>query len=363
MTTCTYQSWFRERSFFTISVAFLIALFVVDDAKSEKLTAQPAAPTESEKLVPSVVSLGPTYQVAAAGSRPSFDSYSCRQMNNIAFAKTQLAIDGDDMKVVENILRETSPNHGMVLFTLAPKEFMWWVRMGRSLSIISLGMAVHETNHAVDAVLTGCNGGDATYSLNGVSMRTEHRPGETPNYSMLAATLPPSMKGRNVGSRYPQYIEINGTQLGSDFSLLLDEFVAHVGAAGMELSIVRSKEYGWLLNREMDAYDGNSGGMADFMLYVLAYLKAVRINHPEAYARILKQANTLSLIQATWTEAESILTSIYDHTLTAKRGGVLVVSREAISLAYSDEFLPELDRLGIFHLPASTWSKTYLHSQ
>lgn len=363
MTTCTYQSWYRERSFFTISVALLVALFVVDDAKSEKLTAQPIALSNSEKLVPSEAALGSTNQVAAAGARPSLDSYNCRQMNSVTLAKTQLAIDGDDMKVVENILRETSPNHGWVLFTLAPKEFMWWVRMEGSLSIISVGTAVHETNHVVDIVLTACNGGAATYSLNGISMRTEHRPGETPNYSILATVLPPSMKGRNVGSRYPQYIEINGTQPGSDFSLLLDEFVAYVGGAGMELAIVRSKEYGWLLNREIDAFDGDPGGMADFMVYVLAYLKAVRINHPEVYARIQKQTNTLGLIQMTWTEAEGILTSIYDHTLTAKLGGVLVVSREAISSAYSDEFLPELDRLGISHLPASTWSTTYLRSQ
>lgn len=291
-----------------------------------------------------------THLTAPAGPKPVLDASLCLQMNNQATAKAVSMAEGDDVKVVDEILKATSPRHGHVLLTVAPGEVMWWVRTMGSISIESLGVAVHEANHAVDAVLTACNGGAATYKLNGVTSKTEHTRGDTPNYSIMADALPSALKG---GFRYRQYVEGNGVQPGSDFSMLLDEFVAYTGAAGMELSIVRSNEYNWLLNREIDAFDGNAGGMVDFMVYVLSYLKALRTHHPDVYLNLQKAPNMLSLLQAVWTTAEKTLTAIYDYTLLANRGGVLVLSREALATLYSDEFLMELDRLGVSHTPTN----------
>ncbi|MDP2369878.1 MAG: hypothetical protein Q8M25_16845 [Rhodoferax sp.] len=284
------------------------------------------------------------------------------RLTSLPIAKLQLELDGEDMVLVDQILKATSPDHGHVLFTHAPKEVMWWVRTMGSISIQWLLTAIHETNHAVNSTLTNCNAGEATYSFQGRIIKTEHKSGDTPRYAVLADALPPAFKSRQVGSRYPTYIERNGASPASSFAHLLEELVVYTGAAGVELSIVRSKDYKWLLPREIDAFDGNAGGMVDFMLYAVSYLKAVRISHPDAYARLQQQPNTLSVLQATWTAAEGTLRAIYDYTRLANLGGVLIVSRDALLTTYSDDFLAELDRLGIAHAPAGAWLTTYLRN-
>lgn len=297
------------------------------------------------------------------GSKPKLKLSDCSRLHNLEKdGVAQTSIMGDDVRVVDRILAAASRDHGYQIFKFMPEEVMWWVRISGSISIQSLGTAIHEANHAVDALLTKCNNGFATYFLDSHIIKTDHRFGDSKKYSIVAEALPSNLKTSYVGSRFSQYIEKNGSQDGSDFSILIDEFVAYSGAASLDISIIRSKEHSWLVNREITGLDVNPGGVADFMIYTLSYLKALRENYPQAYSRLQQQRKTLALLQTIWTAAEKTIMSTYDLTRNANKGGILIVSRDAIAATYSDEFIGELDRLGITHMSMNSLSSSYLNA-
>jgi hypothetical protein len=342
------------------ATGLILSALAIGDARGQEASAAYIANAAVNRAVASELAIVPAYRLEPAGPKPESIALDCGRLHNLAKAKAFLVIETDDMKVVEKILKATTPNHGHILFTNAPQHVMWWVRKMGSISILSLGTAVHEANHAVDAALTRCNDGAATYSLHGKTIITQHKFGDSPNYSILAVALPSSLKSHQVGSRYPQYVEQNGLHSRSDFSILMDELIAYIGAAELEISIAKSSNYSWLVNPEFTGLNVNVGGVADFMIYTLSYLKSVRNRYPAAYSKVRQQPTTIDLLQRVWTAAESVLVSAYDVTKNANKGGILIVPKEAIAIAYSDEFISELDRLGISHASANSWATTYL---
>lgn len=301
-------------------------------------------------------------RTAPAGLKPNFNLSDCEQLNILTKRYSIKTNTDDDAQVVDKILSAENPDHGHRIFIFATEEVMWWVRDIGEISVQSLGVAVHESNHVANALLTKCNGGLATYFFDGYIIATEHKFGDTQQYSIATETIPLKLKDSHVGSRFSQYIEKNGTHTRSDFSALLDEFIAYTGGASLDISILRSKEYSWLVNREITGLDVNFGGMADFMIYSLSYLKALRTSYPEAYLRLRQQPKTLALLQMIWTTAEATLMSAYDLTQTANKDGILIVSRDAIAATYSNEFISELDILKITHAPVNSWNSSYLNS-
>jgi hypothetical protein len=287
----------------------------------------------------------------------------CNELHKLIKENSSLSsIKSGDAQVINNVLNSTGNHHGSTIFRFMPEQVTWWVRFAGSISIQSLGTAIHESNHIVNAALTHCNNGFSTYFFEGHVIKTDHKFGDSQKYSIAAETLPLKLKSNSIGSRFHIYIEENGSHAESDFSILLDELVAYTGSASLDISIFRSKEYSWLVNRKIAWFDVNPGGMADFMIYTLSYLKALRISYPEEYLRLQQQPKTLALLQTIWSAAETTLVSAYDLTRNANKEGILIISRDAIAAAYSDEFIDELDRLGIKHASINSWHTSYLYS-
>lgn len=342
--------------------AMLVMLLSTGSVGAQDILRLPNAHSGSAYSITVLNQIFSDYKTGPAGAKPSFSAPDCVSLGNFGTTKTRLTLDGNDMVTVGTILKAISPKHGYPLFVHAPQEFMWWVRVQKSISFLTLGTAVHEANHAVNKALAYCNRGTPTYLFNGTVFKIEHNYGDTPGYGIVAETLPLALAG-DQNSRYQQYIVNFRDVPGNDISVLLDEFVAYVGAADMELSIVCSKEFMGLLSPKFEVVDSNAGGMVDFMTFIVAYLKALRVNYPSAYMRVRQQPQTLSLIQTTWAAAETILRELYPYTRLADGGGTLTVSQRAMSTAYSDEFILELDRLGISHVSADSWGTTYLRDK
>lgn len=298
-----------------------------------------------------------------AGSMPILNLSDCNELHkSLKENISRISIKSEDAQIINNILNSTGNNNSSAIFRFMPEQVMWFTRISGAISIQSLGTAIHESNHIVDAALTHCNNGFATYLFDAHVIETDHKFGDSLQYSIATDMLPEKFKTNSIGSRFHQYIEQNGSHPESDFSILLDELVAYTGAASLDISILRSTEYSWLVDRQVAWLDVNPGGMADFMIYTLAYLKALRINYPEVYLRLQQQPKTLTLLQMIWRAAEKTLMFAYDLTKNANRGGILIVSRDAISEAYSDEFISELDRLRVKHVSVNDWSSSYLRT-
>lgn len=340
----------------SIAIMQLATIFITSGCTTQKLL--PVANFEKSGTLGNSL---PSH-TELAGSMPILTLSDCNELHkSIGKSISKSSIKSKDTQVVNNIINSIGNHHSSTIFRFMPEQVMWFTRISGEISIQSLGTAIHESNHIVDAALTHCNDGFSTYLFEGHVIKTDHKFGDSLQYSIAADTLPMKLKSNSIGSRFHQYIEQNGSYAKSDFSILLDELVAYTGAASLDISILRSTEYSWLVDRKISWFDVNPGGMADFMIYTLAYLKALRINYPEAYLRLQQQQKTLTLLQTIWSAAETTLVSAYDLTSNANKGGILIISRDAISAVYSDEFLGELDRLEIKHASTDSWRSSYLN--
>lgn len=308
----------------------------------------------------SVVSLS-AFATAAelpAGPHPLLVAADCPRLLAGDQAIAALTVQGADMQQVADILQATNSGHAYQVFARAPLNVMWWLRtQGGSIDMVTVGAAVHESNHEIDAALRSTCNTDrvARLLLNGAVQTTGlvNGNGSTANYSIAGEAVPVVLK---TGLRYATYIIGAASASGNDFSVLLDELNAYTGATEFELGLLSDPVYKVLQANG----DFNAGGQVDFMLYALAYLKAARLNHPSTYAAIKSQAATLQYIQTVWAQAEANLAGLYPFTVISGTGG-MVVSKDALAAAYSSDFITELDLLGIAHQSASAWATTYLH--
>lgn len=307
----------------------------------------------------SIVSLSAFATAAelSAGSHPLLVAADCARLLSGDQAIAALTIQGADMQQVADMLKTTNPAHAYQVFARAPLNVMWWLRsQGGSINMVTVGAAVHESNHEIDTALRSTCNTDriARLLLNGAVQRTDlvTGNGSTANYSIAGETVPAALKS---GLRYATYITGAASASGNDFSVLLDELNAYTGATEFEVGLLSDPVFNVLRANG----DFNAGGQADFMLYALAYLKAARLNHPSSYAAIKSQAGTLQYIQTVWTQAEANLAALYPFTVISG-AGEMVISKDTLAAAYSPDFLAELDLLGIAHQPASAWATTYL---
>ena len=271
---------------------------------------------------------------------------------------TPPVIEGADMQAVSDILLAIDPASGYPEFARLPATFMWWVRGDSAVDMLSLGAAVHETNHKIVSTLRNvCNtDGLARFFAEGQVYVTDiSRNDKLDNYSIAGEAYPTALK-TSRSFRYNLYITAAASSSGNDFSILLDELNAYSSGATLEVNLFSSPAYASLVTRA----DADVGGMVDFMLFLQAYLKAARLNHPATYSKLEVQTRTKAFIQFAWTRAEKILAAAYPYSTAASAGNPATIPLDVIKTIYSANFLQELDMLGISHKNPADWTSTYL---
>ena len=292
-----------------------------------------------------------------AGASPNVTAANCALVS--APATAPAVISGADMQAVNDILLAVDPAHGYSEFARLPGTFIWWVRSdSSSVDMLSLGAAVHETNHKIDSTLRNlCNtDGLARFFADGQVYVTDiSRNDKLANYSIAGETYPAPLKSTR-GFRYDLYVTGAASSSGNDLSILLDELNAYTGGANLEVRLFSSPTYSYLATKA----DADAGGMVDFMLFLQAYLKSARLNHPTTYTALQAQARTKAFIQFAWTRAETVLAAAYPFSTAASANNAARIPVDVLSAVYSADFLLELDTLGIVHKTPADWALTYL---
>lgn len=262
-------------------------------------------------------------------------------------------LTGDTMKFLSQVLVAVDPSNGYSVFARNPLDFTHWVNENPLVNGWSVGYGVHETVHGINEILGGCVNSQAKhYMLAGKVYATSLMRDQTANYSIADEALPANLKS---GARYTTYI-LGSAKYANQFGILLDEFTAYTDGALTELGIASNGSYAYLAT----ACDCNAGGLADFMSYFIAYLRAARLNHPETYQAIQSQPLTLGYMQTLWLKAEDVLAKSFPYSSSAKSGNPIIVGREPLAWAFDAAQLDELDRLGIKHGASTRWDSTYL---
>ena len=284
------------------------------------------------------------HALAPAGARPAYGRADCARM--LAGAPSGAIDRTPDGAALLAVL--PTPHSPQVARTLAGAgdELLWWLRHNGKIDFNSVATAFHEANHALDMTLSACAGEKAVYVFEGRTWPTEIVRGTTPPYPIAAPLVPARFKSGQPG-RYQTYMVQTPATAGNDFTTLLDELNAYVGAAQLEQALVATPLYARFRAEGVVKLDGSVGGSADMMLYMLCYLKAVRAQHPSAYAHLRDSPLALAHLQRLWSAGERAIMAAAPNS--AARGGLIEFPQPALDSIYSDEFIGELDRLGIRH--------------
>ncbi len=265
-----------------------------------------------------------------------------------------------DTATVNQLLLDSQNKDAYQLFRLLPRSVMWWIRINKRISLISLATAIHETVHDIETLLRSCGDGNSTYIFNSHAWKIELRPGNTVNFSIAEESIPEKFKMVTpANSNFNTYIIQSKNYPGNDILNAMDEFNAYTLSAKLETDLTSSIVYEKLKTGGLDFYSGNIAGMSDFMLYTLCYLKVARARYPLTYKRIKNSPLMLAHLTRLWGSAENILDIAYKFTL--RKGGIYSVNSDLIYTIYLPEFISELDQLGVQHAELANWNKTYFY--
>jgi hypothetical protein len=230
------------------------------------------------------------------------------------------------------------------LFLAAQPQVMWWIRNAESMDLQALLTAFHEANHMLDFALSDCHGKRAVFHFRGEVHVTDYVRGQAPAFALAASEIPEHIKAQPNG-RYAVYFGNRNVYRG-DFFPLIDELNAHVAGAEFEVAIADTALYREMALRA-NSINGNIGGMADFMLYTVAYLKALRASDPDAWRRLVARKGMMAHVQRLWSAAEAVLAKA--APLAPEHGGLYQYPVAALTAAYAPALLAELDAAGIRH--------------
>lgn len=285
--------------------------------------------------------------IAPAGPKPKYDAGLCIEANQNSPSRQGKL---QDEAAIRALVTGIPSDHAKRLLSLVGDDVMWWVRTSRSAGLLSLPTAFHEANHTLDFQLSDCNGNKAAYFFEGKTYVTDLVRGTVPPYAIAGEKIPAKFKSHPLG-RYATYFLRTQPLPGNDFTTLLDELNAYVGAGQLEVKLATTPLYLELKEAKITGFDGNIGGVADFMLYTLCYLQAVREVNPQAYTRIKNRPLFMAHLQRLWSASERLLENASPFT-TAK-GGLFQLGPDTLEAVYSPAFIGELDKLSIRHKRSS----------
>lgn len=319
-------------------------------------------------------SSGQTNQKVLVSTLPSGSLAALTVADCTKFATTNLLsnVTDPDAQEIDRVLQAVDPSGAYQLFLRASDQVVWWTRSTaegvasskeeKSVNILTLGTGVHEALHLAGGLLKVVCTSDRyfRYYIDGTIYTSGLRYGDTSTISTASEQYPTGLQTSRA-QRYSSYVVTDGSYTANQFQVLLDELAAYSVAAGVEQKILSNTSYSYLNDvfaRQKLGLDINSGGMVDFMHFMLSYLKAARLSHTSTYTAIAGQPATLAIMQLLWTKAEGVLASTYPYSV--KAGKNIIIPTDVIASIYSPTFLMELDLLGITHKSAADWSTTYL---
>jgi hypothetical protein len=287
------------------------------------------------------------FVLSRQGEKPAYESVLCTR---IAQGVREWQPKSSDEKAVKNIIRHKSSAqlNGLLLFL--GENVMWWTRIDNEVDIVTLPRAFHESNHAIDLQLTSCNDNKAAYFFNGQVYVTDLLHGSVPPYTIAAEKIPTIVKSQPLG-RYVNYFERTRPAPGNDLTILVDELNAYLTGAQLEVVLADTYLYGDAVKSgKYRSYDGNIEGTADFMLYLLSYLKAVKEKSPDSYLKIKNSPLFLAYLQRLWSAAERVLIDAKPYA--TENGGIYYINRNVLDAIYSESYIAELDKLEMRHVSA-----------
>lgn len=187
---------------------------------------------------------------------------------------------GPEAAPLLQVLAAVSSRNGLPAADLLPGQIdAWWRQLGGGAAE-HLGLAVHETLHELNTVLTKCEGDRPAYFVEGRVHRVDRDPAYARPYAQVASWF--EARPITVSGVFRLYVANGGLAPRNDFYVLLDEWAAYLGGSEAELNLVQVRD-GQLLRREgLSASKASLDGALHFKLFALVYLDMLCQESPKA---------------------------------------------------------------------------------
>jgi hypothetical protein len=213
-------------------------------------------------------------------------------------AKFRYEVSAQDVLPTIVFLSERRSQHLSAILENYGEIFTWWLRVQRSAGYISIVTAVHEATHFAHALLTVCSNGKKTYALRGQIFETKLLQGVTRHASFAASFVPNETSAR--GFRFRKYLVESTSNAANQFPTLLDELIAHLGAAEAEIAIAMHAPELVSDSTGIQSFDGNLPGASEFLLFCISYLEGLRSVNEYELRLLLDTDGVKPLLNAAW---------------------------------------------------------------
>lgn len=207
-------------------------------------------------------------------------------------------VSAQDVLPTVRFLSRIGSQHLSAILETYGEVFTWWLRAQKSVGYISIATAVHESTHFAHALITVCSNGKKTYNLRGQIFETKLLQGVTKHASFAASFVPNETSVR--GFRFRKYLIESTANLANQFPTLLDELVAHLGAAEAEVAIAKHAPELLSESSGIQSFDGNLPGASEMFLFCISYLEGLRSVNEYELRLLLETEGVKPLLSAAW---------------------------------------------------------------
>jgi len=276
--------------------------------------------------------------------RPSIDSVSCGQLNKRLTESAPQAVqtDAPDIELARTFsiyLRSIGADLGASVIEAVPDEFVWWLQVMGPVSALSLGVAVHESSHALDRYLLVCGNGTARFKIGGKTFSTDLLPSQTPSISELILGPNPIELSLLTPLRREAYV-VRATS-GNDLITLLSEVSAYLLDAHTEMALYERVLAGYSLFPASITYrNAGFSGLIDMLVLLKIYLRQLEISSATQLIDVSQKREIGCFIMIAHGFAKSLVNYALDRRIT-QRLGFSIGAERARALEFAE--LTEVD--------------------
>jgi hypothetical protein len=233
--------------------------------------------------------LSPAGASLAGLGRPVLDSTQCKELKKaLAGGNLEVSADGHGGRSIFSKKIDFSD--------VLSGEFNWWLNLRRHPSPLDIGIASHETSHTLTKLATICAGKLKKAYVFGGHLYIGFPLAHFPNISVLDRESSSELVNMISSMRYQNYVLKSAKFGGNDFSVLVDELVAHTQGAIYELEFLVNQRIDSSKSRDV-AYNTDIVGAAEIYLILLNYVKYIREFDNNAYSQLVSNGEMMCLIR------------------------------------------------------------------
>ncbi len=181
-------------------------------------------------------------------------------------------IHKNEINNISKFFKNIHLEHTSNLFEKIPEELAWWLARDEEINVINTAIAIHETSHFLNLLISNCNGYRSYFFQNKITtgiMRKNDYKFSLSNYSK---SIENNLKNIEHHFYFENYIEKNKS---NTIYTIIDELNSFVAASEFE-SAVSNGKFGSFVLEEENKFSGNIFAAPIIACYILIIFNEIK---------------------------------------------------------------------------------------